>query len=102
MRQLFSLEGKTALVTGGNGGLGRAIALGFRASGAQVAVTGRNALKNETIGRELGDTNAVFTLDVRDEDAVIRTVAQVVVRCIPSLGRPISPTTLRPKQVFLD
>lgn len=80
MRQLFSLEGKTALVTGGNGGLGRAIALGFRASGAQVAVTGRNALKNETIGRELDDTNAVFTIDVRDEDAVIRTVAQVVAR----------------------
>jgi NAD(P)-dependent dehydrogenase (short-subunit alcohol dehydrogenase family) len=41
-QELFSLAGRTALVTGGNGGLGWAMALGFRAAGAQVAITGRN------------------------------------------------------------
>ena len=35
----FSLTDRSALVTGGNGGLGRAIALGVRAAGASVAVT---------------------------------------------------------------
>ena len=79
-RTLFSLEGRTALVTGGNGGIGRAIALGFRAAGAQVAVTGRTPEKNEAIGQELGDSGVVFSLDVRDEDAVEQTIAQVVER----------------------
>src|SRR5947209_8043540 len=41
---LFSLDGKIALITGGNGGLGHAIALGFRDFGARVAVTGRDAV----------------------------------------------------------
>jgi 2-deoxy-D-gluconate 3-dehydrogenase len=74
---LFSLEGKTALITGGNGGLGRAIALGFRDFGARVAVTGRDAAKNRSVAQELGDAGAVFELDVRDESAVQATVARV-------------------------
>jgi hypothetical protein len=36
----FSISGKVTLVTGGNGGLGRAMALGLRAAGATVAVSG--------------------------------------------------------------
>jgi 2-deoxy-D-gluconate 3-dehydrogenase len=74
---LFSLEGKIALITGGNGGLGQAIALGFRDFGASVAVTGRNAAKNESLRRKLGDSGDVFELDVRDENAVQDTVARV-------------------------
>src|SRR5881296_2198062 len=52
---LFSLAGKSAFITGGNGGIGRALALGFQAAGAQVAVTGRNPEKNASIAAELGD-----------------------------------------------
>lgn len=77
-RDLFSLAGRTALVTGGNGGLGRAIALGLRAAGARVAVTGRNPEKNRAVADELGDPGAVFSVDVRDEAAVEKSVAQVV------------------------
>jgi 2-dehydro-3-deoxy-D-gluconate 5-dehydrogenase len=79
-QELFSLEGRVALITGGNGGLGRAIALGLRGAGAQVAVTGRQPEKNEAISQELGDPTTVFALDVRDEAAVERTMAQVVER----------------------
>src|SRR5437868_506563 len=79
-RDLFSLHGRVALVTGGNGGLGRAIALGLQEAGARVAVTGRDPAKNATIGQELGDPDAVFVLDVRDEEAVAMTVAHVVER----------------------
>ena len=39
-QNLFSLNGKTALITGGTGGLGSAIALGFLQNGADVAVCG--------------------------------------------------------------
>lgn len=75
---LFSLAGKTALVTGGNGGLGRAIALGLRDAGAQVIVTGRNEEKNSAISSVLDQTGAVVTLDVRDEAAVEQTMAHVL------------------------
>ena len=76
----FSLEGRVALITGGNSGLGRAIALGFQAAGARVAVTGRDAQKNAAIAQELNDSDAIYSLDVRDEAAVERTVAQVAAR----------------------
>ena len=41
--QLFSLEGRTAVVTGGTAGIGRMIATGLIAAGARVIVTGRDA-----------------------------------------------------------
>jgi 2-dehydro-3-deoxy-D-gluconate 5-dehydrogenase len=75
----FSLAGRTALVTGGNGGLGFAIARGLRSVGAIVAVTGRDTAKNETAIGELGG-EAVFELDVRDEQAVEAVVRGVVTR----------------------
>ena len=44
---LFNLEGKTALITGGNGGIGLGIAKGFAVSGADIAIAGRN--ENKTV-----------------------------------------------------
>jgi 2-deoxy-D-gluconate 3-dehydrogenase len=79
-REIFSLDGRVALVTGGNGGLGRAMALGLRAAGARVAVTGRDPAKNRAIAAELGDPGAVLTADVRDEAAVEQAVGRVVER----------------------
>jgi 2-deoxy-D-gluconate 3-dehydrogenase len=78
--ELFTLDGRVALVTGGNRGLGQAMALGFKAARATVAVTGRNPEQNEVMGDELGAPHAVFSLDVRDEEAVERTIRQVVGR----------------------
>ena len=39
---LFDLKGKTALVTGGNGGIGLGMAQGLAAAGAKVAIAGRD------------------------------------------------------------
>ena len=79
-RDLFSLEGRVALVTGGNGGLGRAMALGMKHAEAQVVVTGRNPEKAVEIGEELGDPTSVLSLDVRDEEPVERAVSDVASR----------------------
>jgi 2-deoxy-D-gluconate 3-dehydrogenase len=78
--QLFSLHGKTALVTGGNGGLGRALALGLREAGAAIALTGRDPAKNAAVKEEFGADALVLPLDVREEPAVERAVAAVVER----------------------
>src|SRR5579864_6291408 len=53
--QLFRLDGKVALVTGGYGGIGEAVCRGLAAAGAKVAVTGRNAEKAEGFVQTLRD-----------------------------------------------
>jgi 2-deoxy-D-gluconate 3-dehydrogenase len=80
IEDLFSLKGRVALITGGNGGIGRVMALAFREAGAQVVVTGRNPAKNQAMGQELGDSEAVLPLDVYDEGAVQHTVNLAVER----------------------
>jgi 2-deoxy-D-gluconate 3-dehydrogenase len=51
--RLFDLSGQVAVVTGGNGGIGRGIALGLAAAGAAVAIFGRNGEKNQRVLSEL-------------------------------------------------
>ena len=46
MGNLFDLDGRVAIVTGGNGGIGLGMALGLARAGAALVVVGRNAGKN--------------------------------------------------------
>jgi NAD(P)-dependent dehydrogenase (short-subunit alcohol dehydrogenase family) len=50
---LFDLTGKTAIVTGGGRGLGKAIALGYAAAGADVVVASRKVENCEAAAREI-------------------------------------------------
>ncbi len=51
---MFSLQGKTALITGASGGIGKAIAKALIAQGATVAVSGTSAEKLAALAGELG------------------------------------------------
>ncbi|HYA34962.1 MAG TPA: glucose 1-dehydrogenase [Candidatus Binataceae bacterium] len=50
---LFDLTGRVAVVTGGNGGIGRGIALGLAQAGARLAILARNEEKNAAVLDEL-------------------------------------------------
>lgn len=70
---LFDLTGRVAVVTGGNGGIGRGIALGLAQAGASVAVLGRNEEKNQRVLAELktlGRPSLAVKLDVTDRSGL--------------------------------
>src|SRR5712692_4468943 len=73
----FDLQGKVAIVTGGNGGIGLGIARGLAQAGADVAVAGRNADKTAQAVAEiegLGARSVGLSVDVVDEGQVQRMV----------------------------
>ena len=81
MSGLFDLSGKTALVTGGNGGIGLGIARGLAGAGANIVVAARNQAKTEEAVREisaLGVGAIGVTMDVMDEDSVSEGVSAAV------------------------
>ena len=51
--KLFDLSENVALITGGNGGIGRSIAIGLAEAGASIAIFGRNEEKNKNTLSEL-------------------------------------------------
>ncbi len=70
---LFDLTGRVAIVTGGNGGIGRGIALGFAEAGASVAIFGRNPEKNQRVLAELqslGIPSLALIVDMTDRAAL--------------------------------
>ena len=80
MTNMFSLEGKVALVTGASYGIGFAIASGFAKAGAKIVF---NDIKQELVDKgiaaykELGIDAKGYVCDVTDEDAVNAMVAQI-------------------------
>ncbi|HEX4885479.1 MAG TPA: glucose 1-dehydrogenase [Casimicrobiaceae bacterium] len=80
MAHPFDLSGRTALVTGGSGGLGFAIAQGLARAGARVAINGRDEAKLAAAARWLADEGAaplVAPFDVADASATREGVAAV-------------------------
>jgi 3-oxoacyl-[acyl-carrier protein] reductase len=77
------LAGKTAIITGGGRGLGRAIALAYARAGAQVVVAARSAdevAETAWLIEEQGQTALAVSADVRDPAQIASLIAQTVQR----------------------
>jgi retinol dehydrogenase 14 len=78
------LAGRTVLVTGGSGGIGRATALGLAAMGAQLAITGRDRGRTEGAAREIraagGGQVEVFIADLSSQSEVRRLADEALQR----------------------
>ena len=75
------LEGKTAIVYGGAGSIGSAVAGGFAAEGARVFLAGRTRAPLEAVAAEIADSGGraeVAVVDALDSQAVDAHVAAVV------------------------
>lgn len=77
------LDGKVAIVTGGDSGIGRAVALAYAKEGAKVVVADRSAEKSASVTREISEKGgeALFVrTDVSDPAACAEMVAQTLKR----------------------
>jgi NAD(P)-dependent dehydrogenase (short-subunit alcohol dehydrogenase family) len=81
MDKLFDLTGKVALVVGGAGGIGHALALGLADCGADVAVASRKLENLEKVANEIkakGRKALAVTVDVVQEKSVANMVKKVL------------------------
>lgn len=72
-----SIAGRVAIVTGAASGMGRATARLFASEGAHVAMTDIDATACAVLAAKCGNGTKAYALDVADEDAIARVVAQI-------------------------
>ena len=82
MNDTFSLKGKVAIVTGGNGGIGKGISRGFASVGGDIVIVGRNQVKTDKAVSEIKGEYGVKVLglkaDLRHEDQIQAVTEQVL------------------------
>ncbi|MGA9591390.1 MAG: SDR family NAD(P)-dependent oxidoreductase, partial [Salegentibacter sp.] len=108
---MFSLENKVAIVTGGNGVLGGAIAKGLAAQGAKVGILGRTP---ETVQQRVdeikknGGEAMALVADVLDESSLKKAKDEIVQKwgsidiLVNGAGGNLKGATIGPEQNFFD
>jgi NAD(P)-dependent dehydrogenase (short-subunit alcohol dehydrogenase family) len=86
VQRLFSLNGKTALVTGSSGGIGRALAVGLAGAGAVVGLHGRSAEQLE-ITRQLIEANGGQAVLLPADLKTVAACRKLIADSVTSLGR---------------
>ena len=76
-------QGKVAVVTGGNSGIGLGVAKAYAQEGAQVAITGRNEKTLEAASKEIGDG----TLAIRSDAGKVAEIEAAMKKIKERFGR---------------
>lgn len=82
MKELFNLDGKVAIVTGGNRGIGEGIARGLARAGSIIVIAARNEVKTSEVVRDIKDEFSLQVIgvgvDIRETKSIRDMVGQVV------------------------
>jgi 2-deoxy-D-gluconate 3-dehydrogenase len=82
MKDFFNLKGKVAIVTGGNGGIGKGIARGLAWTGCAIVIAARNQTKTEEAVRDIRQEFEVqvqgIEVNVREEASIQAMVEKTV------------------------
>ena len=87
MEDMFSLKGKVAIVTGGNGGIGRGIAQGFAGVEADVVIAARNPKKTADAAAEIRKEFGVRVLEIEANVQQEKSIESMVKTVIDEFGR---------------
>ena len=80
MSSLFSLSGKTILVTGASSGIGKQICITLAEQGAQLIITGRNNERlQETLQLLQGENHQAIACDLEQNEEIVNLVSRLVV-----------------------
>ena len=110
-KDIFNLKDKVAIVTGGNGALGGAIAKGFAARGAKVGILGRTekTVENRVKEIEEGGGEAIALIaDVLDENSLRQAEEKILKKwnsidiLVNAAGGNLKGATIAPNQNFFD
>ena len=109
--EMFNLSGKVAVVTGGGGALGGAMAKGLASAGAKVAVTDLSSDRADAVAAEIGKAGSEakgYTMNVFEEntiracrDAIAADFGSIDV-LLNAVGGNIEGATVSPEQSFFD
>ncbi len=86
MDDLFSLRGKVAIVTGGNGGIGKGIADGLASAGSDIVVAARNEAKTTEAVRDIKEKFDVRVLGVNMDVSQEKSIQSGVKKALDEFG----------------
>jgi len=87
MQDMFNLKGKVAMITGGNGGIGKGIADALASAGSDIVIAARNEAKTAEAVKDIKDRFGVGVLGLKMDVSQEASVQEGVKKAIDEFGK---------------